>query len=189
MPNWCYGQMRVKGDKQNKEELLKLFLVEDSNVNKQKKEYIARTWINCIDGETIANELNNEVTIIDFYCAWSVYSCMINGYPNDKECLTLSKITEKLNLDIQIVSEEQGMCFREFYQFKNGEQLINDSEDFPEDEFDEEELYKEYLKNWAETHTEGIPASFEEWQDCEYQELRDAWYNAVYDKFTAEFAR
>ena len=82
-------------------------------------------------------------------------------------------------MEIQIASEECGCCFREFYHIKNGELLTDGTEDFPEEEFDEDKLYQEYLNNCK---TE--PISFDEWLDTDYQYLRDEWYNDVYDKFT-----
>lgn len=184
MPNWCYGSVLVKGTKENKRKFLDLFLTESKEENAKKTRYFARSWLND-SKETIEKELEDSVTAFGIYVAWSVYSCMINGYPQENdECPTVFEISKELELEIQIASEEQGCCFREFYHIKNGKLISQECEDFPESEFDSDELYEKYLIEWKETHNEGNPASFDEWMDCEYQEIRDRWYWEVYDKLT-----
>lgn len=180
MPNWCYAEMRVKGTKENKEKLANLFLSQNEEENKNKERYFARTWLNFIQHETLEEELEQEVSTFNLEVAWSIYSCMIEEYPQKSDkCPTIFEISKELKLEIQIASEECGCCFREFYHIKNGELLTDGTEDFPEEEFDEDKLYQEYLNNCK---TE--PISFDEWLDTDYQYLRDEWYNDVYDKFT-----
>ncbi len=47
--------------------------------------------------------------------AWSVWSCMIEGYPqrNDAECITLSEACMEDHVAVEIRSTETGMCFEE----------------------------------------------------------------------------
>ena len=47
--------------------------------------------------------------------AWSVWSCMIDGYPqrNDAECITLSEACMEDHVAVEIRSTETGMCFEE----------------------------------------------------------------------------
>ena len=73
-------------------------------------------------------------------CAWSVYSCMFEGehtYYNDFMRdfgiryigffgTTIPKLSRLLNLDIEIFSEETGVCFQEHYRVTNGNIIIND---------------------------------------------------------------
>jgi hypothetical protein len=182
MPNWCFGEIQVKGTQENKNKFYDLFLTNNQERNANKKRYFARTWIN-----SEINEHDNGTSSFFIECAWSVYSCMVDGYPNkyeDHECPTIFEISKELGLEIQIASEEGGMCFREFYHIKNGETIEQQCEDFPENEFDSDELYEKYLIEWKETHNEGNPVCFDEWMDCEYQEIRDSWYWEVYNKLT-----
>jgi hypothetical protein len=184
MPNWCFGEMLVKGTKENKQKFIDLFLSHNPQENENKKRYFARTWLNT-DVEVLKDNLECEVSSIFFECAWSVYSCMVDGYPQQYDkCPTIFEISKELELEIQVASEEGGMCFREFYHIDNGEVITQECEDFPESEFDAEELYEKYLEEWNKTHNEGEPVCYDEWCDLEYQEMRDNWYNEVYDKLT-----
>lgn len=88
---------------------------------------------------------------ISGYCAWSVYSCMFEGrctYYNDFMRdfgiryigffgTTIPKLSRLLNLDIEIFSEETGVCFQEHYRVTNGNIIINDEVHIIVD-FDEE---------------------------------------------------
>ena len=85
------------------------------------------------------------------YCAWSVYSCMFEGkctYYDDFMRdfgiryigffgTTIPKLSRLLNLDIEIFSEETGVCFQEHYNVTNGNIIINDEVHIIVD-FDEE---------------------------------------------------
>ena len=189
MPNWCYAEMRVKGTPENKRKLYDLFLSQTED-NSDKQRYFARTWLNFMHCDTIEEEVQQEVSIFNLEVAWSVHSCMFEGYPqqNREHCPTILEVSKELDLELQIASEECGCCFREFYHIDKGELLLDECEDFPDERYDEEELYEKYLEEWNKTHTEGEPACFDEWLDCEYQELIDSWYSAVYEKFTEDFA-
>jgi len=84
MPNWCYGQIEVKGKPLNIENFCKLFLFDNKKTN---SEYFARSFANINwDDFKIENDnfKDNSITFgIDF--AWSVAICIIDGYPQDKD--------------------------------------------------------------------------------------------------------
>ena len=187
MPNWCFVQMRVKGSEESKRKLVDLFLSSNSVENEKKNRYFARTWtLNYPD--VIEEQIKEEVSIFDLEVAWSIYSCMISGYPNGKGCPTIFEVSKELNLDIQIAGYEQGMCFREFYHIKNGELILDLGGDFPEADYDDNKLYCEYVKNWKPTDKSKGPKDFEKWYDEEYMWLRDEWYVDVFNLFTDDFA-
>lgn len=80
---------------------------------------------------------------INGYCAWSVYSCMfkggctyyndfIKGYDNKYIGFmgtTLPDESRRLNLKIEVYSEESGCAFMEHFLIDNGEILIEDCVD------------------------------------------------------------
>ena len=86
------------------------------------------------------DENGDIIRTISGYCAWSVYSCMFEGrctYYNDFMRdfgiryigffgTTIPKLSRLLNLDIEIFSEETGVCFQEHYRVTNGNIIIND---------------------------------------------------------------
>lgn len=89
---------------------------------------------------------------ISGYCAWSVYSCMFKGdytYYNDflKDYgnryigfmgTTLPDESRRLNLKVEVYSEESGCAFMEHFLIDNGEILIEDCIDIEyEDILDE----------------------------------------------------
>ena len=84
------------------------------------------------------------------YCAWSVASCMMGGpcsyyndlkirYGNNSKATTLRFESARLNLIIELYSEEPGCCFSEHIMFVNGEGIINDCVDYYERWYDEDD--------------------------------------------------
>ena len=116
-----------------------LFRVFEANVNE--------TECFCLPPD----ENGDIIRTISGYCAWSVYSCMFEGrctYYNDFMRdfgiryigffgTTIPKLSRLLNLDIEIFSEETGVCFQEHYRVTNGNIIINDEVHIIVD-FDEE---------------------------------------------------
>ena len=86
------------------------------------------------------DENGDIIRAVSGYCAWSVYSCMFEGehtYYNDFMRdfgiryigffgTTIPELSRLLNLDIEIFSEETGVCFQEHYRVTNGNIIIND---------------------------------------------------------------
>ncbi len=164
MPNWCSGEIRVRGSKESKRKFLNLFLLESEEANRTKQRYFARSWLSTTL-EEIENQLNNEVLIFCVEVAWSIYTCMFKGYPNGESCPTIMEISKELELDIQIASDEQGLCFTEFYHIKNGKLLIEEV-----DNFETSGICRENYNS-----------------DDDYYEASSSWYAEVYEKFTEEF--
>ena len=90
-PNWCNGYVKVKGKPKNIEEFCKLFIFDDEEGNKENisNKYFARSFIHDKFKDFKKKYLGkNEAEFpVDF--AWSCWSCMFEGYPNKKECITL----------------------------------------------------------------------------------------------------
>ena len=106
--------------------------------------------------ETYVNRNKDEpnASYLSGYCAWSVYSCMFgtpHTYYDDFITekygnkyigfmgTTLPDESRRLNLKIELYSEEPGCGFMEHYLIDNGEILIEDCVDY-EEVLDEEGL-------------------------------------------------
>lgn len=114
MPNWCNGFVKVKGKNKDILKFSKLFICENDEGNKDLKEYFARSFTNQLreDFEEQIGKKDYAEFWIDF--AWSVLSCLIEGYPQkNKECLTLIEACKKYNVSVVIESEEGGLGFEE----------------------------------------------------------------------------
>lgn len=73
-------------------------------------------------------------------CAWSVYSCMCGGIftyytdnqKNDNQITNLAIETKRLNLKVEIYSQEPGVGFAEHIIYDNGECVEMEETDFEE---------------------------------------------------------
>jgi hypothetical protein len=121
--------------------------------------------------------------VINGYCAWSVSSCMLEGgyynsfkkeYPSEFRGTTLPIESKRLNLDIEVYSEESGMCFQEHYVIIDGEIVRNECVDWEEvwvEDFETKEEAEEELEikitdeEWAAGQDEGYftRGGFENW--------------------------
>lgn len=81
-------------------------------------------------------------------CAWSVYSCCIEGY---SKIDLLAYWSKKLKLKIEIFSTEPGMGFLEHYIYDNGDQLLDETGEYYEYYYDEDEhgSFEEYKKEYS----------------------------------------
>lgn len=167
MPNYCSFQILAKGEKKSIKEFVDLFLIEYSATNEEDERhnnnllsYFARTWLTCEP----RFEYDGTAVCLTGWCAWSIYSCMMHGYPQQSaKCPTIMEVSKELKLHIQIASEEPGCCFTEFYEIINGELVRDEGETIygPEYDFEREE---------------------DEEYNLEFQEQLDDMYAAVYDK-------
>ena len=170
MPNYCNYSMCVKGTKENVEEFIKVIQA-DYKYDTMEFSY-DRHLFRVFEAEyDEIEEVCDDVyqAVINGYCAWSVNSCMLdqhfssyyNGlkerYPNDFRGTTLQIESEKLNLDIEVYSEECGMCFQEHYIILKGNIVCDECVDWQEycisDYNTKEEAEEEY----------GIEITDEEW--------------------------
>lgn len=78
-------------------------------------------------------------------CAWSLYSCCIDGYPTVD---LFTENTRELHLKMEVYSSEPGMCFQEHYIYEYGECLANESRDYTEYYWDRREYpdFEEYRR-------------------------------------------
>lgn len=127
MPNWAFGEVKVSGRKKDVRKFIEDCFVwgYDDNPNKDPEiKYFARSFINDKYDNLFSrfeNELSNigieEKCIFDINVefAWSAHACTIDGYPQDyrNECIDLQTACKKYKVEVQIWTEEQGMCFEE----------------------------------------------------------------------------
>ena len=170
MPNYCHYSMCVVGEKENVEEFIKVIQA-DYDYNSMVFSYdrhLFRVFEAYYD-EIDEFEDNVCQVVIGGECAWSVACCMFDighhGYyhdlkerfPNEFKGTTIPAESERLNLSIEIFSEECGMCFQEHYKVINGEIVEEECEDY----------YEYYLRDYKtkeEAEEElGIEITDEEW--------------------------
>lgn len=192
MPNLCSYSMKVKGTPENVQEFIKIIQANYSYENGvcvdfKTKEPIERHLWRVFDADIFDDETENNIRVIILTgsCAWSVHSCMCSGrgtYQSDnpnKNGTTLADESKRLNLSIEVFSEEPGMCFMEHYVYVNGKEIINECVDWNEyyvGDFETvEELNAEYNTNFTQEefesdeylHTGGMEWIFDEWNKWE----------------------
>ena len=148
MANDCGYGMKVKGNHANVEEFIRAMRWE----GEYEEQGIGRVF-SC-DVSIICKE--DDVCIYDLFgdCAWSIWSAMRKANnPNNIEALS-----KKLNLTIEVFSEEPGIGFMEHFAVENGKVLCDDCIDWTsicidEMEDDEEEFWENYGEELAK---EGI---------------------------------
>ena len=159
MPNYCSYSMCVVGKKENVEEFIKVMQA-DYDYGAMKFSYDRHMFrVFKADCDEVEERFDGRFqTIITGYCAWSVSSCMLeSGYYGDfKETYgvnfrgtTLLIESEKLGLDIEVYSEEGGMCFQEHYIIIKGEMVRDECVDWQEfwvEEFETKEKAEEELE-------------------------------------------
>lgn len=154
MANNCYYEMRVRG--KDRHRLYDILNYEDEQY------YLARIF-----SVTIFNE-SEDTLYIAGDCAWSVYSCMCGEdegayYKTNEEkrdekgrlLVNIAYLTKRLDIEVEIISDEPGIAFSEHYYYNNGKEIVNDCFDYPS----EEEMYPNiedidaYLEETGEYYT------------------------------------
>ena len=169
MPNYCNYSMCVVGKKESIEEFIEVMNA-GYNYGTMEFDYDRQMF-------RVFEAVNDEIeeycdgrfqTIINGYCAWSVRSCMFEDgyyrdikdrYPDNFRGTTLLLESEKLGIDIEVYSEEGGMCFQEHYVIIEGELVRDETTDW-------EEIWVEgyETKEGAEEDL-GIEITDEEWSE------------------------
>ena len=131
MPNLCCYSMKIKGNKENVYEF-----------HKRMRDYDAPNHLWRMFEADVYDEKDNEDGTIKIdvagSCAWSIETCCrASGYSDGVDLLEVN--SRDLNLEIEIWSDESGMCFQEHYFYKNGECLIDDCVEWNEYYYDEYE--------------------------------------------------
>lgn len=133
MANYCDFTMKVTGSEKNIKELLKTI---NAHYDYDKMEFSEGRHLSRIF-ETYVGEDLEELECLDYehgiyeiyisgYCAWSVFACMFDGdctyykqlckeYSNKSRATTIVNECRRLNLFVEITSEEEGMAFAEHY--------------------------------------------------------------------------
>jgi hypothetical protein len=171
MSNPCFYSMKVKGTKEDVEEFIKVIKA-DYNYDTMEfsfDRHLQRVFsaeeedIEVIDSNTCSVFISGE-------CAWSVVVCMLDdGYYVDMKArlgnkfrgTTLEIESERLNLDIEVFSEECGCCFQEHYVILHGVVEVEECVEWHEYFLDEYESKEE-----AEDELE-IEITDAEWEERE----------------------
>ena len=174
MPNLCSYSMCVKGKKQNIEEFIKVIKA-DYNYGTMEFSYDRHLFrVFDADYDEIEQVGDNAYQVIIYGdCAWSVSSCMLDSYhsyysqlkeryPKEFRGTTLQIESERLNLDIEVFSEECGMCFQEHYIIRKGELEVDECVDWQEYDLTEFKTKEEGEKEY------GIEITDEEWEKEEF---------------------
>lgn len=118
MPNWAESEMSVVLPSKNADKFENLFLEENNEQNKKKERYFARCFKHYSERESNNRGLTR--LFIHFDAAWSLNSCMIDGYPQESEgrCPTLEEVCKELNVQrLAAYSREPGIGFEEEVRF------------------------------------------------------------------------
>lgn len=171
MSNPCFYSMKVKGAKEDIEEFIQVIKA-DYNYDTMEfsfDRHLQRVF-SAEEEELTAIDDNTYSVFISGECAWSVVVCMLDdGYYVDMKArlgdkfrgTTLEIESERLNLDIEVFSEECGCCFQEHYLIEHGCVEIEDCVEWNEYFLDEYETKEE-----AEEELE-IEITDDEWEERE----------------------
>lgn len=181
MPNYCDYEMKVLGRKEAVEEFIKVM---KANYDYGKMEFSHDRHMggrvfeaNPYDFEKVDDDDELWAVMIDGYCAWSVHSCMFDGghtYYNDlksaykEKCrsTTIPIEAERLDLDVEVFSQETGIGFEEHYVVRKGEVITDDCVDCTE-------YYLGEYNTKAEAEKElDIEISDKEWESGECSIVR-----------------
>ncbi len=129
MPNWCNSIIRVKGNPKDVENFAKLFIFEDEvgSESKEQTKYFARSFIHEDWKDFKKDNLGGNKAEFSVDFAWSCWSCLFEGYPNGKECVTLEWAMKKYNVEVEIETEEGGMGFEEKITTENKKPVYSSS--------------------------------------------------------------
>lgn len=129
MANYCYFNMRVRGTKEAIEEFEKIMDYEyyDQETDKETGPCFYRLFHFDMYSELVDD---NGIVTCEYSgnCAWSVHVSMCGASlyaKNNKNITTLQKESERLNLYIQVLSQEPGMAFSEYYEYDCGVEIAN----------------------------------------------------------------
>lgn len=134
MPNWADVEITVKMPTRGKEAFVGLFLGWDDEVEKPR--FFARTFINNV--EVIDIEDGMSIMEISCDCAWSIYSCWVDGYPqkSNGKCITMEEACKEFEVEsLEATSEEWGMMFREYYNYDKTDGAEISCKDISQEEY------------------------------------------------------
>lgn len=130
MANICSYLMQVQGSEKNVKEFITIIT---ANYSFEDTDPIHLHKVD-VDSVDCSYDINGNYTAtICGSCAWSVKCCMVDyAYEKNKNDHTMNTLThlqresERLDLFIEVYSEEVGLEFQEHYKFYNGRELEAD---------------------------------------------------------------
>ena len=143
MPNWCNAYVVISGKKKELRKFCKYFLYDSDNDGGKKetlmKKFFARSfmwdrWDSFCGEHFKQKDKANDVIEISFSVdfAWSCWSCIFEGYPNKKDCVTLDSVLKKLDIEtLEITTEEGGCGFEETIDYNKDSGVMYDSNNMP----------------------------------------------------------
>ena len=169
MPNYCDYNMRVLGMPSSVGRFIEVISTDynygDDYYLRSKAPHLYRVFESNVSNFTM---LSNNIAIADIngYCAWSVWTCMMEGfatYYNDghnssSTCVTgkygtsLLKLCKDLNLYVEVYSNEPGMGFQEHYKISNTGKILVEEE---ADNVYEVPVYDLELDDFKEIYPDG----------------------------------
>lgn len=130
MANVCSGEIRVEGDYRDVEEFCKYFIFEDYE-GVGDKQYFARSFTHLDWEEFKKSNLGDDIVNFTVDFDWSAHSCLIDGYPNGKECITLVEACKRHRLDVVIKTVEPGCGIEEHITCDKNGNLKEECEEMP----------------------------------------------------------
>ena len=148
MPNWCSFEMKIRA--KNKKDIMYLtenYLLENADDIHEK--FLPRTFIS--KDYKIKKIKDYYYTIIDGECAWSCYSCMLEGEStyystrNWKTNITLNQICRKLKIAVEVYGWEPGVGFEEhIFINEKGQTIESEGCDYHYEQYDKKDYSTTY---------------------------------------------
>ena len=119
MPYWAFGFVNVTGTRDGIKSFIERFVSEDDPSTIPSKRFFARSFIQSKrqafieeamkDFSEPAVDAKASYSFVASF-AWSAYSCLIGGYPQNSpsECLTLSEACAEEGVSVMIQTSEPG---------------------------------------------------------------------------------
>ena len=172
MPNICLYSMCTIGKKEDVEEFIKVIKADYDygTMEFSHDRHFFRVFeADCNEIECLGKNIHEDniyKVIINGECAWSVGCCMFKGgyyddfkerFPNEFRGTTVPEESKRLNLSIEIFSEECGCCFQEHYTVIDGKIIEDECVDWNEYYLRDYETKEEAEEDY------GIKITDEEW--------------------------
>lgn len=136
MPNWAEVEIELEIPTKNVEKFLECFMGWKDKSDNPEQFYIARTYLeSCSYDDMDINNLGETIKVsIVASAAWSIYSCWISGFVDDRPYKT--KTMESFCIDFDIIwlkayAIEEGVGFTEDYEYKKDSSIIYDCNNIP----------------------------------------------------------
>lgn len=148
MPNYCDYDIRIKGSPRAVQRMVWCLRQGYSYADGKKPAH--KHFFRVFECHELDTEKNSDGTITKHLwgnCAWSVQSCMtdsptsyyadvLKAHQNDFMGTCLAE--QSRQCDIEVFSEEMGMCFSEHYLYMKGECMVDDTVQIAEAGYDDD---------------------------------------------------